>query len=115
MFFYNTTRNNTFNGVFEYNRGLIGNGGAMTFKDVCTNSTYNCNFMNNIAGNHGGALNFRQKPHNLTINSNFTSNQGKYGGAINFYDDKDNVTITGLFVDNHATDVGDDIDYVNYD
>ena len=72
-------------------------------------------FKNNSAGNHGGALNFRQKPHNLTINSNFTSNQGKYGGAINFYDDKDNVIITGLFIDNHATDVGDDIAYVNYD
>ncbi len=112
MFFYNTTNNNNFTGYFYNNSALgqvdetVGNGGAITFKDVSTNCQFTCDFIDNSAALNGGGVNYRQTPHNITFNGNFINNTSPRGGGVNFFESFENVTFNGEFIGNSATNGG---------
>ena len=96
----------SFKGTYINNTGLIGNGGAITFKDVSENSLFECDFINNTAGDYGGAVNYRESPKNITFNTNFINNTAKYGGGVNFFESFDEVVFNGEFNGNKAIERG---------
>jgi len=111
MFFYSTTDKNNFTGRFIDNHALgqinetVGNGGAITFKNVSTNSIFTCDFINNSASLNGGAVNYRETPKNIIFNANFVNNTAKTGGGVNFFETFD-VVFNGEFIGNTAEDGG---------
>ena len=112
IFFYSTTNNNNFTGYFTNNSALgqvdptVGNGGAITFKDVSTNCVFNCEFINNTAALNGGGVNYRQTPHNITLNCNFINNNAPSGGGVNFFESFENIIFNGEFINNSAVNGG---------
>ena len=112
MFFYSTTDKNNFTGSYINNSALgqidptNGNGGAITFKNVATNSVFTCDFINNTASLNGGAVNYRQTPQNITFNSNFINNTSPSGGGVNFFETFVNVIFNGEFIENSAENGG---------
>ena len=108
MFFYFTTDKNNFSGIFINNSALgmldptVGNGGAITFKNVSTNSIFTCDFVNNTANLNGGGVNYRESPSNITFNSNFINNTSPTGGGVNFFKTFENVVFNGEFIGNSA-------------
>ena len=108
MFFYSTTDKNNFSGIFINNSALglldptVGNGGAITFKNVSTNSIFICDFVNNTANLNGGGVNYRECPSNITFNSNFINNTSPTGGGVNFFKTFENVVFNGEFIGNSA-------------
>jgi len=108
MFFYSTTDKNNFSGIFINNSALglldptVGNGGAITFKNVSTNSIFTCDFINNTANLNGGGVNYRESPSNITFNSNFINNTSPTGGGVNFFKTFKNVVFNGEFIGNSA-------------
>ncbi len=111
MFFYSTTDKNNFTGRFINNHALgqinetVGNGGAITFKNVSTNSIFTCDFINNDASLNGGAVNYRETPKNIIFNANFVNNTAKTGGGVNFFETFD-VVFNGEFIGNSAENGG---------
>ena len=112
MFFYGTTDKNNFTGRYINNSALgqidptNGNGGAITFKNVSTNSIFTCDFINNSASLNGGAVNYRETPENIIFNANFINNTAKTGGGVNFFETFENVIFNGEFIGNTAENGG---------
>jgi len=112
IFFYNTTDKNNFSGSFINNSALgevseiVGNGGAITFKDISSNCMFTCDFINNTAALNGGGINYRQTPHNITLNANFINNTSPRGGGVNFFESFENVIFNGEFICNCANNGG---------
>jgi len=111
MFFYGKTDKNNFTGSYINNSALgqidptNGNGGAITFKNVSTNSIFTCDFINNYARLNGGGVNYRETPKNIIFNVNFINNTAKTGGGVNFFVTFD-VIFNGEFIGNTAEDGG---------
>ena len=111
MFFYGKTDKNNFTGSYINNSALgqidptNGNGGAITFKNVSTNSIFTCDFINNYARLNGGGVNYRETPKNIIFNANFINNTAKTGGGVNFFVTFD-VIFNGEFIGNTAEDGG---------
>jgi len=112
MFFYSTTDKNNFTGRFIRNSALgqidpsNGNGGAITFKNVSTNSIFNSDFINNTASLNGGAVNYRETPKNIIFNANFLNNTAQRGGGVNFFKTFEDVIFNGEFIGNSAENGG---------
>ncbi|WP_295116087.1 right-handed parallel beta-helix repeat-containing protein, partial [uncultured Methanobrevibacter sp.] len=112
MFFYSTTDKNNFTGCFINNSALgqidpaNGNGGAITFKNVSTNSIFTCDFSNNTASLNGGGVNYRETPKNIIFNANFINNSAQRGGGVNFFNTFEDVIFNGEFIGNSAENGG---------
>lgn len=102
FFVYSRSNNNIINGSFIGNTAEIGNGGAMTFKNISRNNVFNTDLINNTAC-YGGAVNYKMTPYNITFNANFIGNKATYGGALNFFANNLDINLNGDFIDNGAT------------
>ena len=72
-----------------------GNGGAITFSDVSSNSVFICDFINNTA-EHGGGVNYMQTPYNITFKGNLINVTINGTDIVSV---KDNPTLTLINVD----------------
>ena len=112
MFFYSTTDKNNFTCRFINNNALgqidpaNGNGGAITFKNISTNSIFDSEFINNTASLNGGGVNYRETPKNIIFNSNFINNTAQRGGGVNFFETFEDVIFNGEFIGNSAENGG---------